>query len=37
MSQGKKISYFEYKFLIYMVSKFHPHIHYILGDMIPPS
>ena len=25
------------EFLLYTVSKFYPHIHYILGDMIPPS
>ena len=27
----------EYTFLMYTVSKFHPHTQYILGDMIPPS
>ena len=35
--QERKISQFEYQILIYTVSKFQPQIHYILGDMIPPS
>ena len=25
------------KILMYTMSNIHPHIHYILGDMIPPS
>ena len=32
-----KISYAEDKILVYTVSNFHPHIRYILGDMIPTS
>ena len=36
-SQELKIAEAEDKILIYTISKFQPHIHYIMGDMIPPS
>ena len=36
-AQELKIAEVEDKILIYTVSKIQPHIHYILGDMIPPS
>ena len=32
-----KIAKYEHKIIIYTISKIQPHIHYILGDMIPPS
>ena len=37
MSQGPKLLQVQDNILMYTVSKFQPHIHYILGDMIPPS
>ena len=36
-AQELKIAKAKYKILIYTVSKLQPQIHYILGDMIPPS
>ena len=35
--QEQEIITDEYAMLMYTVSKIHPHIHYILGDMIPAS
>ena len=35
--QEMKLSQDKYKILIYNVSKIQPYIHYIMGDMIPPS
>ena len=37
MSQGPKFSHAEDTILIYIVSKYQPHIFYILGYMILPS
>ena len=36
-AQGQKIAGEKYEILMYIVSKFQPHIRYILGDIIPPS
>ena len=35
--QELQIAGAKYKILMYTFSKIQPHIHYILGDMIPPS
>ena len=36
-AQEMKLSQAKYQIFISILSKIHPHIHYILGYMIPPS